>query len=89
MLRNIELPQHEGKNHWHHWVDAARGGDDCWTPFDYATRVTETLAIGAVASRYPGETLNWDAKKMAFTNKPEANELVTRTYRTGWDVENL
>ncbi len=88
-LREMELPAHEGKNHWHHWVDAARGGDPCWTPFDYATRVTETLAIGAVASRYPGETLKWDAKNMAFTNKPEANELVTRTYRTGWEVENL
>ena len=89
MLRNIELPQHEGKNHWHHWVEAARGGDPNWTPFDYATRVTETLAIGAVASRFPGEELQWDAKGMKFTNKPEANEYVTRKYREGWEVEGL
>ena len=87
--RQVELPRHEGKNHWHHWVDAARGGDTNWTPFDYATRVTETLAIGAVASRFPGETLEWDAEAVKFTNNPEANKFVTRTYRKGWEVEGL
>ena len=87
MERPLELPAYKGRNHWHHWVDAARGGERNWTPFEYAGRVSETLAVGAVASRFPNETLEWDAKEMTFTNKPEANQYVTPGYREGWATE--
>lgn len=84
-----DLPDHPDRNHWHHWIEAIHGKETNYTPFDYAGRVSETLAIGAVASRYPNEKLEWDAKAMKFTNKPEANAYVTRKYRDGWEVENL
>jgi predicted dehydrogenase len=87
--RSIELPSAPNKNHWHMWVDAIQGKEKNYTPFDYASRVSETLAIGAVASNFPNETLEWDAKAMKFTNKPEAAKFVTRTYRDGWSTKNL
>ena len=90
MQRPIDLPEARGGNHWHLWVDRAMGqGEPCLSPFEYGGKVTETLAIGAVASRFPNETLEWDAEAMKFTNKPEANAFVTRTYRDGWEVEGL
>jgi predicted dehydrogenase len=87
--RSLELPKAPNKNHWHMWVDAIQGKDTNYTPFDYAGRVSETLAIGAVASNFPNETLEWDAKAMKFTNKPEAAKFVTREYREGWNFKNL
>ena len=89
MERNMEMPQARGGNHWHLWIDEARGGDPSLTPLSYAGKVSETLAIGAVASHAPNEMLEWDAKGMKFTNKPELNQYVTRQYRDGWAVAGL
>lgn len=90
MQRPMTLPEARGGNHWHLWVDRAMGqGEPCLSPFQYGGKVTETLAIGAVASRFPNETLAWDAESMKFTNKPAANAYVKRTYRDGWQVEGL
>ena len=84
------MPEARGGNHWHLWVDHARGGDfKSLSPLEYGGSISETLALGALASRYPGEMLEWDAKAMAFTNKPEANQFVTRTYRDGFQVAGL
>jgi len=30
--------------------------------------------------------LAWDSAKAAFTNDAEANKLLTRTYRQGWEL---
>jgi hypothetical protein len=41
------------------------------------------VLIGNVAAHFPGETLEFDAKKLAFPKKREANQYLTRSYR-GW-----
>lgn len=90
MERPMEMPQARGGNHWHLWADRARGGDlPCLTPIEYGGRVSETLAIGAVASRFPNEQLEWDAAGMKFVGKPEADPYLTRKYRDGWQVKGL
>jgi hypothetical protein len=30
--------------------------------------------------------LEWDAANLRITNNPEANALLTKTYRRGWEV---
>ena len=90
MQRSMDMPAAAGGNHWHLWVDRARGGErPCLTPIEYGGRVSETLAIGGVASRYPNEKLTWDAEGMRFVEKPEAAPYLTRKYRDGWQVEGL
>ncbi|NCF39542.1 MAG: gfo/Idh/MocA family oxidoreductase, partial [Planctomycetia bacterium] len=78
-----------GGNHWHLWVDHARGGAASLTPLNYAGKVSETLAIGALASRKPNQLMEWDAKGMQFVGQPELNKYVTRKYRDGWKVAGL
>jgi len=34
-----------------------------------------------VACQFPGQRLNWDAKKMHVTNHPKANQLLEGKYR--------
>jgi predicted dehydrogenase len=88
--QEFEMPEARGGNHWHLWVDHARGSDfKSLTPLQYGGAVSETLALGALASRFPGEKLEWDAAAMKFTNKPEANQYLTRTYRDGFQVAGL
>ncbi len=88
--RPMEMPKARGGNHWHLWVDRARGGDlPCLTPIEYGGRISETLAIGGIASAFPNETLEWDAGGMSFRGKPEATAMVKRTPRKGWEVAGL
>jgi hypothetical protein len=57
--------------------------------FDYAGPLTETVLLGNVAAHYPGETLEFDAARLRFPRKPDANALLTRPYRKPWRVKDL
>ena len=70
----------EGDKHYHQFVDACLGKDDCSAPFSYASRLTETILLGVIAGRFPNETLHWDAQKAEFS-EPEANQFLDAPYR--------
>ena len=53
--------------------------------FDYAGPLTETVLLGTVAIRVPGETLRWDAAGLRVTNSSAADALLRKTYRKGWE----
>ena len=54
--------------------------------FDYAGPFTESVLLGNVALRFPGERLMWDAANMKVTNKPEADQFIHPTYKAGWTL---
>jgi len=70
----------EGKKHYHQFVDACLGKGECSAPFSYAARLTETILLGVIAGRFPGQTLHWDAEKAAFS-EAEANQYLAGDYR--------
>ena len=71
------------------WADACRGADHTTSHFDYAVPLTETVLLGTVAIRLPGETLLWDAAKGTITNNAKANALLTKPYRKGFEPKWL
>lgn len=75
----------EGTNHWHQFIDAALGKGAASANFDYAGPLTEAVLLGSVATRFPQQTLQWDAKMLRFSNVAEANHFVERPYRAGWE----
>ena len=77
------LPESPG--HYVEWIDACRGGPAALSNFDYAGPLTETVLLGTVAIRVPGETLNWDAAALRVTNSKAADALLRKTYRKGWE----
>jgi hypothetical protein len=85
-LPQIDLPD---RNHYHEFVDVVLSGgkEACSASFDYAGPLTESVLIGNVAARFPGETLEFDGKALKFPKKPEANQYLTRSYRQGWGVK--
>ncbi|SIN82241.1 Gfo/Idh/MocA family protein [Algoriphagus halophilus] len=70
----------ESKKHYHQFVDACLGKDECSAPFSYAARLTETILLGVIAGRFPNQTLHWDSKKARFSEK-EANKYLDGKYR--------
>ncbi|GMN05358.1 Gfo/Idh/MocA family oxidoreductase [Croceitalea sp. MTPC5] len=71
----------EGPKHYHQFVDACLGTDECTAPFSYASRLTETILLGVIAGRFPNETLHWDSANAKFA-EAEANQYLGGDYRT-------
>ena len=83
------VPERGDLNHYHQWVDACLGRGETGASFDYAGPLTEAILLGTIALRHPERELVWDGEGMEFTNFAEANRLLQRTYRAGWEVEGL
>jgi len=95
LLPESVMEQYSGKNappeklprvkshHWD-WVDAIRAGRQAGSRFGYGGPLTQAALIGAIAIRFPGQTLAWDNKKGRFTNNQAANAYVHAGFRKGW-----
>lgn len=88
-FENWTRPKVTENDHWLQFVEACRGNGQTAANFDYAGPLTETILLGSLATRFPRTTLQWNAKKMKFTNLSEANHYVRRSYRKGWSVKGL
>jgi predicted dehydrogenase len=88
-FRDYQRPEVDGADHYHQWVDACLGEGKTSASFSYAGPLTEALLLGVVANRYPETKLEWDAERLEITNLPEANKLLRRTYRDGFEVAGL
>ncbi len=86
---DFKFPELEPRNHYEQWVDACLGKTKTSSDFSYAGPLTEALLLGVVANRFPSTKLKWDAKNLQVTNLSEANALIRRTYRKGFEVEGL
>ena len=86
------LPAYESFNHWHAWVDKALGKETphLWMPVATGLRCTEPGLLAVKAAKFPGQVLNWDRAKLAFTNHDEATKtIVRREYRKGFEPVRL
>jgi predicted dehydrogenase len=80
-----DVPVVESRDHYVSWADACRGEDKTTSHFDYAAPLTETVLLGTIAARLPGTTLNWNAAAMKLTGAADAQGLLTKKYRKGWE----
>lgn len=70
----------ESNKHYHQFVDACLGKDECSAPFSYAARLTETILLGVIAGRFPNKTLHWNNETSKF-DEEEANQFLEGDYR--------
>jgi len=66
------------------WINACKGGLKTSCNFDYSGKMTETMLLGLVAYRV-GKKIKYDGAK-GVTDDTEANALLSRTYRKGWEL---
>jgi predicted dehydrogenase len=75
------------ESHPMNWANACKGLGKATSPFEYAAALTEVMLLGVVALRAgQGRKIQYDATNMKITNAPDANSLLTREYRKGWEV---
>lgn len=98
-FKGYAYPKEEGLSHWHVWVDACLKGGKTSDGFHYAGPLAETVQLGNVATRLAvgqidqrtgrmeePKIIEWDAANLRIPNRPEAEPLLTKTYRPGWEV---
>ncbi len=82
-----EAKKLKSDNHHKQWVDAAKAGDlkACGSKFEYSVPFVQSLLLGCIALRFPGEELIWDDSKKQF-NHSGANEWLSFQPRKGYSL---
>jgi predicted dehydrogenase len=78
-----KLPRIDAEAHELNWVAAAKGHGQASSPFSYGAQLTEVMLLGVVSLR-AGRKIAYDGASMRVTNVSEANQYLSRQYRTGW-----
>ena len=74
------------KEHHQQWLEAIRNGTKADSDFSYGGPLTEIAMLGVIAIKMAGTKLEYDAKRMRFTNSKEANQFIKPHYRQGWSM---
>jgi predicted dehydrogenase len=83
----VSLPRIQGGMNAHemNWIRAIRGEEKVSCPFEYATRLNETMILGVVALR-ADQAIDYDGAAGRITNVAAANQYLGRQYRKGWEL---
>lgn len=82
-------PKFAGRNHYHHFLDAILGGEMCESHFVQTGPMAEAILLGTVAIRVPNTVLQWDTHRLRIPNSAEADRLLRRDYRKGWELPRV
>ncbi|MFM7038142.1 MAG: Gfo/Idh/MocA family protein [Planctomycetaceae bacterium] len=75
----------ESPGHHRQWLEACRSGTRTGSPFSYAGPFTEIILLGNVAYR-AGSPIEYDPASGRILNQTNANSLLSKEYRVGWEV---
>ena len=88
-FQGVAKPEIPPRNHYSHFIEGCLGIAKNESTFTRISPMAETVLLGTIAHRIPGQWLEWDSGTLAFRNSPEAQKLVSRTYRDGWKLDGL
>ena len=72
--------------HYEEWYQGCKSGKVPVDYFGYAGPMTETVLLGVLSLRAPGQRLEWDGDNLKVKNNPEVNQYVHKEYRAGWSL---
>ncbi len=89
-MRSFKLPPRSlarSPGHREEWVVACLAGkpEDAKANFAYAAPYTEALLTGVLPIRL-GKRIDWDSAAMKAVNAPEADALIRKSYRKGFEL---
>jgi hypothetical protein len=76
----VTLPRVQG--HMQEWIDACKGGPKTFSNFEFASRMTETLLLGLLATEL-GHGFEYDAENQRVIGA-STDELINSERRTKW-----
>jgi hypothetical protein len=68
------------------WIAAFKGGPHSYGDFLLARPICDAVNLASISLRLGGRRLLWDSAAAKITNLPEANKLLKREYRPGWEL---
>ena len=74
-----------GESHAQNWIDACKSGKQACSNFSYSGPFTEMVNFGNLAVN-SAKKLHWDNKKGVVTNVANAEDIVSKEYRKGWEL---
>jgi hypothetical protein len=78
------MPRSPG--HYEEWLLACKGEGKTMSNFDVSGPLTETVLLGVLAMRAPGERIEWDGPGLCVKNLPELNQHLHIDYAPGWSL---
>ena len=94
-LRNADLTYYKPRaqaellppvgNFQKQWINACKGSLKTCCDFDYGGKMIEMMLLGLVAYRV-GKKISYDGAAGKVLDHPDANALLSRTYREGWTL---
>ena len=79
------LPRIPKGDPYRNWIDACKNGAKAASDFSLAGPLTEIANFGNIAL-HTGIKLEYDTAAMRITNDEAANRLLTKEYRSGWEL---
>ena len=89
LLTEVQRPEPwipKSIGHHAEWINAAKTDLKTSCPFSYSGLLTEANHLASIAYRL-GKKLEWDSANLKCTNAPEADRLLKREYRKGWELK--
>ena len=90
-MREYDIPEKtipRSPGIYEEWLEAIKNGGKSTTDFSYSSKLTETMLLGNIAIKLKEKNtiLEYDGEKGEFTNMPEANELLSKEYKNGFEL---
>ena len=79
------LPRAPRERHLLEWIEACKGGQKTFSPFEIGGHITEIGNAGLLALRL-GRDLDWDGAAMKASAAPEVEALVKPQHRKEWGI---
>jgi predicted dehydrogenase len=88
-MKDVKKPDPESlrvpQSHEQDWLRAIKEGRKAGSDFSESGPLTEFVLLGNIAKKTQAK-LYWDAESMKITNDQEANRLLSRPRRPGWEL---
>ncbi len=83
--------QDETSYHIQNWVDCVKSGKTCNADIEIGQRSTTICElVNIVRATAPvGKEIHWDPQAEQFTDLPEANAMLSRARRDGWELPSV
>ena len=88
-MKDVKKPDPESlrvpQSHEQDWLRAIKEGRKAGSDFSESGPLTEFVLLGNIAKKRQGK-LYWDPENMTITNDRDANQLLSRPSRPGWEL---
>ena len=74
------------KSHEQNWIECCKEKKPASADFEYSGPLTESVLLGNVALRYPGQKLEFDEENLTIIKNAEATAFLNLPYREGWSL---